>query len=145
MFQTVFVAYDASDHAARALGTAAELARRFDATVVVGHVREWVVPPFAPLPMGVLAPVDLEEPRDAEELVTSALKRLADEGVAARSVAGSGIHGQTGGLLLDMAANERADLIVMGTRGRSSFKSLMLGSVAHDVIHLGSLPVLVVP
>jgi nucleotide-binding universal stress UspA family protein len=43
-----------------------------------------------------------------------------------------------------MQINEKANLIVIGTRGRSGLKKLMLGSVASDVVTYAHCPVLVV-
>jgi len=45
---------------------------------------------------------------------------------------------------LDMAREEGAGLIVMGTRGLSDWGRLLMGSVAHKVVHLAEVPVLVV-
>ncbi len=47
--------------------------------------------------------------------------------------------------ILATAAEEDADAIVLGTRGRSAMKSLMLGSVSAAVLHHADLPVLVIP
>ena len=44
-----------------------------------------------------------------------------------------------------MAKSHQAGLIVVGTRGRSNVTSMLLGSVAHEVVHKSTLPVLVVP
>src|SRR5215207_3883128 len=46
--------------------------------------------------------------------------------------------------LISYAAEQKADLIVMGTRGRSGLKRLVLGSVASAVVMHASCPVLVV-
>jgi nucleotide-binding universal stress UspA family protein len=48
------------------------------------------------------------------------------------------------GGILDYAEENNIDLIVIGTRGRSGFKRLLLGSVASHVITYAHCPVLVV-
>lgn len=48
------------------------------------------------------------------------------------------------GAMIDYAEKERADLIVIGTRGRSGFKKMLLGSVASGVVKYSHCPVLVV-
>jgi nucleotide-binding universal stress UspA family protein len=50
-----------------------------------------------------------------------------------------------GGTLIEVAKSHQAGLIVVGTRGRSNVKAVLLGSVAHDVVRKCPLPVLVVP
>jgi nucleotide-binding universal stress UspA family protein len=47
------------------------------------------------------------------------------------------------GTIVDYADNNNADLIVIGTRGRSGFTKLLLGSVASGVITYSTCPVLV--
>jgi nucleotide-binding universal stress UspA family protein len=47
--------------------------------------------------------------------------------------------------ILAVAAEEDADVIVLGTRGRGGIKSLMLGSVSEAVLHHADRPVLVIP
>jgi nucleotide-binding universal stress UspA family protein len=48
------------------------------------------------------------------------------------------------GGILDFAEENNIDLIVIGTRGRSGFKRLLLGSVASPVVTYAHCPVLVV-
>jgi len=48
-------------------------------------------------------------------------------------------------VILAVAADVDANVIVLGTRGRGGMKSLMLGSVSHAVLHHADRPVLVVP
>jgi nucleotide-binding universal stress UspA family protein len=48
------------------------------------------------------------------------------------------------GGILDFAEENNIDLIVIGTRGRSGFKRLLLGSVASHVTTYAHCPVLVV-
>jgi nucleotide-binding universal stress UspA family protein len=49
----------------------------------------------------------------------------------------------TSGGILDFAEENNIDLIVIGTRGRSGFKKLLLGSVASHVVTYAHCPVLV--
>ncbi len=48
------------------------------------------------------------------------------------------------GIIVNFSEDAKADLIVIGTRGRSGFKRLLLGSVASDTVMYAHCPVLVV-
>ena len=48
------------------------------------------------------------------------------------------------GTILDYAENENIDLIVIGIRGRSRFKRMLLGSIASKVVTYATCPVLVI-
>ena len=51
---------------------------------------------------------------------------------------------KVGSAIVDYAERENVDLIVIGTRGRTGFKKMLLGSVASDVVTYSHCPVLVV-
>ena len=53
------------------------------------------------------------------------------------------LEGPEAEAILAVAETRQADLIIMGTRGLSSLQGLLLGSVAHKVIHHASCPVMV--
>jgi nucleotide-binding universal stress UspA family protein len=48
------------------------------------------------------------------------------------------------GVIVNFSEDTKADLIVIGTRGRSGFRKLLLGSVASDTVMYAHCPVLVV-
>ena len=47
--------------------------------------------------------------------------------------------------LADLAADEDAELIVVGSRGRGLFKAAFLGSVSSSLVGIARFPVLIVP
>jgi nucleotide-binding universal stress UspA family protein len=51
---------------------------------------------------------------------------------------------RVGSAIVDYAERENVDLIVIGTRGRTGFKKMLLGSVASDVVTYAHCPVMVV-
>ncbi len=53
------------------------------------------------------------------------------------------LEGAAGKVIPEVAAIEKIQLIVMGSRGCSDFEGLMLGSVAHKVLHSVDCPVLI--
>ncbi len=51
---------------------------------------------------------------------------------------------RVGSAIVDYAERENVELIIIGTRGRTGFKKMLLGSVASDVVTYAHCPVLVV-
>jgi len=51
---------------------------------------------------------------------------------------------KVGSAIVDYAERENVELIVIGTRGRTGFKKMLLGSVASDIVTYAHCPVLVV-
>ncbi|MBI2237321.1 MAG: universal stress protein [Actinobacteria bacterium] len=136
MFEKILLAVDGSEPSRRAVPVAGDLARRYGGEVLVLHVREHEVT------WG--ADVDVETPEEATDLVDEVVRTLEDLGASARSEVVRAPLGQTPRVILDMAKERGAGLIVMGTRGLSDWGRLLMGSVAHKVLHLAECPVLVV-
>lgn len=79
-------------------------------------------------------------------------RRNAAEGAQRATAAGlvaiplcTGRDGDVAHTILAVAADVDADLVVLGTRGRSGMTSFLLGSVSHGVVQHADRPVLVVP
>ena len=54
------------------------------------------------------------------------------------------LYGHAAREIVEDADEHDVDAIVMGSRGRSDLEGLVLGSVAHKVLHLSKRPVLIV-
>jgi len=134
---TLLVAVDDSTYAAKAVDTAATLAKGLAADVIVFHLRTD--------DLAARGPVEAGESADAaSDSVKSAVAALQSAGVA--SVTGRvdhGLAGEAANAILDVAKQVNADFIVMGHRGTGRLSGLLLGSVAHKVISLADRPVVV--
>jgi nucleotide-binding universal stress UspA family protein len=135
MFERILVPIDGSDHARRAIPIVAELAKGSGGEVRVIHLRE------VEIGRGGGA---LETPTEALDLVGEVVHELEASGVKASGEARSAPFGRAARDIVDEAETWGADLIAMGSRGLSDFAGLLLGSVAHKVIHHAGCPVLVV-
>ena len=140
----ILVATDFSEHADRALAVAIDFAKRFGATIDLLHVYS-VPTPIAASFAGVPMPTPLPPP---DELI--GIQRHLD--VLAESARGAGVdclpatvEGNPRTQILAEAQKVGADLIVMGTHGRTGFRRVIFGSVAEHVLREAGLPVLVVP
>ena len=126
MFSTLLLAIDGSKGSQLAVQAASALGAATGADVAVLHVleapRDGAGRPDADLPAGVV------------ELVADVVAQLDRQGVSASHTIERGPGGQVGRVIVDVAHDLNADTIVIGSRGLTEAKALLLGSVAHDVI-----------
>jgi nucleotide-binding universal stress UspA family protein len=135
----ILVPTDFSADANAAFDYARELARKFDAPVHLLHVVE------DPLAAGMwsseiytaeIAGLQVNLVRDAEER----LRRSVPD--AGGTVSTEVRTGNAAKQIIETARETGADLIVMGTRGRTGVAHVIMGSVAERVVRLAPCPVL---
>jgi nucleotide-binding universal stress UspA family protein len=143
----ILICYDHSAGAKRAIETAAQLVPGRRAIVL--HV--WSPAMIVAAPYNPMTPPPVPVYNDGE--VREAATRIAEEGADLASAAGlvaqCEIAEAAGGgiwhAILEVAYEQDAALIVLGSRGISTFESLLLGSVSHGVAQHAHRPVLIVP
>ena len=144
MFKKILLGSDGSEGAHNAAALVSEIARRFDSEVLVLNAFE-----LSFVPVGLIgrwsAPIDQERMHlissrrriSAEEVVRPIFERL-DRPYRMLQEIGHPVE-----TLLNVAEREHADLVVVGSRGISRLKELILGSVSHGVLHHAHCPVLI--
>jgi nucleotide-binding universal stress UspA family protein len=98
---------------------------------------------------GIWGPLHMDQAREvydsARGRATEMLENWAEDarrkGLSVRLALRTGVPWQE---IVDLATDERADLVVIGTYGRSGMNRLLLGSVADRVVRLAPCPVLTV-
>jgi Universal stress protein UspA and related nucleotide-binding proteins len=141
VFKRIVVAYDGSDQAIKALNTAIELSKAFNSKLDVVEVVDTAAllgMGFAPIPSDVIAQIYSKAQNDVEQ----AKKKAQEAGV--KDVTSQVLEGDPATSIIEYASKNGADLIVMGSRGLSTFKRLVLGSVSSKVVQESRIPVLVV-
>jgi nucleotide-binding universal stress UspA family protein len=133
---------DLSPAALHALEYAVDLAKPFDAELVLLFVLESL---FYPLPdydgaqSAAMAEAFAEQRRIAQRAMARLEKRYAKRGTKLRTLLQSGRPAEA---IVDTAKRTRADLVVMATHGRTGVSRLLLGSVAERVVRTAPCPVL---
>lgn len=77
----------------------------------------------------------------SEEQLTAISNDLRSEGFNVKPVI---LEGSPADAIMEYATKIGAELIVVGSRGLSTFKSILLGSVSAKLVHESKIPVLVV-
>jgi nucleotide-binding universal stress UspA family protein len=137
MYDRLLVAVDQSDAADKVVEAAQAMASLSQGEVWVLHLQEKEF-----VGRGGFYPTESEA--EAHAVVERAAKILDDAGIKAHYEVRGTISGHAAREIALAARAHDADIIVMGSRGRSDLTGLVLGSTAHKVIHLCDLPVLVV-
>lgn len=141
-FQKILVPFDFSAQSKHALRFAADLARRYEASITVVHV---VDAHYFSVPESYLLYSSTQLPRWLAELEKQ-LEPIRHELLASNvmSVKTQVVHGAPYAEIARLAREDKYDLIVMGTHGRAGMAHALLGSVAERVVRTADCPVLTI-
>ena len=141
MFRNILVAVDGSPHADRALSEAIDMARgsraRLTIITAVGEPRTGMTMALAAGAAAGLGPALL---READRIVRAAADRVPDDISVTTILTEDPIRSA----IMARIRDGHHDLVVMGSRGRGTVRSAVLGSVSHHVLHHSPVPVLIV-
>jgi nucleotide-binding universal stress UspA family protein len=139
----ILVPTDFSDPSQEALVTAMAFARQFGATLDLVHVAVEATYPMPP-PLDVASlPIDISASLDrAAQGLAAEEARVRDAGITCDTAT---LVGRADREIVGRARSTFADLIVMGTHGRSGLAHMLLGSNAERVVQHAPCPVLIVP
>jgi len=137
--QTILVPTDFSPHSETALEVAEKLVKLTGGKIHLLHCYK--------INVGGISPYGISIPEEFNRQVREAAEKKLEEVV--REVAAEGIEIEAhltprfpSEAVSDLAKELGADLIVMGTRGATGLKHILLGSVAERTIRIAPCPVL---
>jgi nucleotide-binding universal stress UspA family protein len=142
MSKTIMLAVDTArgelgKHVAAAVEMTKELAAPDDKVIVV-HVHEFAYGKFGKIQVDCMD-------SQGEQLVSDIVAELGRSGVTASGVIREAEFGHTARAILMAATEAGARMVVLGSRSRTDLPWIPLGSVSTRLLHLSSLPVLIVP
>jgi nucleotide-binding universal stress UspA family protein len=132
----IVLGQDGSAGSSQALAVACELAKQLDRKLVITFAYE--VSKFG----GEVQDLAHSLREHGESVTGEAAAKAREAGLEPETVIESG---QIADALARLATDRGASMIVVGSSGESALKGIVLGSVAHKLLHLASTPVLVVP
>jgi nucleotide-binding universal stress UspA family protein len=137
----ILVPLDGSDNSERALDVAISLAKNSNAKIVCLYSINII--PIAEAQMFDPLKCQIEEKKYAEQVMQKAQTTCAKNDVEFVKEIEFGMPGNT---ILSYIKNKnnKIDLVVMGSRGKSGIKEIFLGSVSNYVLHKSPVPVLIV-
>ncbi len=143
-FGKVIVAFDGSNDSIKAIKLAGSLASKYQSEIIIAHVYSSPAIGFSAasgIPIPDYKALEDAKKETAGACLSKGLQLASDEGFKAKGElieAPSVVEA-----LVELAANERADLIVAGTRGMTGFKKLIMGSVSSGLVNHAPCNVLI--
>ena len=133
----ILVPLDGSKYSFDALSKGIYLARQCGGTITGLYVV-----PFYPRNLGdLIGPIKARLYDDARKIMDKAQVICAQNGIVFK---GKISYGDAKSEIPDFAKNSKFDIIVIGSRGLTPVKELLMGSVSNAVVHKSNVPVLVV-
>ena len=138
-FNLILCAVDFSDTSDQAFDYSVALARKLGAQIKVAHIYQI---PAAALPNGVLdAPVDYEDNLQ-DQLQDRLEEYIDDKAIEDIDITAYVCQGIPYIEIIEMAMETNADMIVIGTHGRTGLSHMLMGSVAERVVRTAEVPVI---
>lgn len=142
MFKHMLIATDGSELGEKAVAQGLDLARELGAKVLAVTVTEPWTMIGGPLPTAsVIEAYAKAAAQNADRVTSQVVEAAKKNNVACRALHVSGRHPAEG--ILEAAAKNGCDLIVMASHGRGGLGRVLLGSVATEVLVRSIVPVLV--
>ncbi|NMB85016.1 MAG: universal stress protein [Methanothrix sp.] len=142
MYKRILIATDGSDKSKKAAEEGIELAKALGAQVLALNVVNEVVIASAVRQLGSDRKEVETKLKTAGSKAVDSIKAMGDKvGVPVDTIVRIGAPAN---MVIDTAAAEKADLIVMGSHGESGASKLLIGSVVQKVLYWSTIPVLVV-
>ncbi len=146
MYKKILLPTDGSASSLKAAEAAAEIAQRFEGQILMLYVFN---PAIVPVPFTGLSGLPMGEGDDMGQYAHKVQSEIEEE--TGKVLRDFGVEfktrqelGHPVDRIVSVAHDEQSDLIVMGSRGLGSMKSLLLGSVSDGVLHHAHCPVLIV-
>ena len=143
MYQRILVPIDGSATSERALDEAIKIAQQQNAQVKVVHVLEdiWYFDTEDYLNYAEL----IQSMRGiGEKILAQAQTKLQQAGVAVEIKLLETQGERIASIIVAEAKNSLADLIIIGTHGRSGFSRMLMGSIAEGVVRTAHIPILLI-
>ncbi|MGG4479958.1 universal stress protein [Paenibacillus xylanilyticus] len=142
MFENIMVAIDQDKITNKILDATVEIARNKSAQVTLIHVsQEYVSNGMTYVPENFLEEILNEMEKASLEQLQQAKSKLESAGINPKTVH---LKRNPAHEILKYARDTEQQLIIIGSRGLSGIKEIMLGSVSHKVSQLAICPVLIV-
>ena len=141
MFRDILVSVDGSEHSARALAEAIDIAVAYRARVTI--LTAIIRPPgwaCTPLTAGAAQALGPELEREAHEIMCNAVALVPESVPVTKIITREPIREA----LVNRIATGKHDMLVMGSRGRGPITACVLGSVSRYVVKHCDIPVLLV-
>jgi nucleotide-binding universal stress UspA family protein len=140
-FKRLLLAVDGSANALRAARVAVNIAKKFGAELIVCHVI--ATPVYSSVQPATLTEYFVSARDDAKKLVGEVLRMAEADDVTAHELIVENVFSVVEAIVKN-AAGRNVDLIVIGTRGLTRFRKLLIGSVSSGVVNHAHSSVLVV-
>ena len=137
MFSSLLVAVDGSESAKKAYEKSIYLAQKCNSKIDLVHVVQCELGGDSANTFEMIEDLKNKAKKMLEEYKNQAAKNNISIQIMVT-------QGDPAKVIIELAKAKSYDLIIMGTRGRTAFQELLIGSVSQKVMHHASCPVMVV-